>query len=106
IQGAGPIGLFTALIAQISGAHHVIINDMSEERLDLANELGVQYPIRADSQKSLAHAISTITENQGVDVSFDCAGVQPTLTGAIQALKNGGKVTVIALFQHPPVVDV
>lgn len=106
IQGAGPIGLFTALIAQISGAHHVIINDMSEERLDLANELGVQYPIRADSQKSLAHAISTITENQGVDVAFDCAGVQPTLTGAIQALKNGGKVTVIALFQHPPVVDV
>ncbi|MGA3506785.1 theronine dehydrogenase, partial [Lactiplantibacillus plantarum] len=55
IQGAGPIGLFTALIAQISGAHHVIINDMSEERLDLANELGVQYPIRADSQKSLGH---------------------------------------------------
>lgn len=41
-----------------------------------------------------------------MDDAFDCAGVQPTLTGAIDALKNGGKVTVIALFGHPPVVDV
>ncbi|KRL99086.1 alcohol dehydrogenase catalytic domain-containing protein [Liquorilactobacillus satsumensis] len=106
IQGAGPIGLFTALMVKIAGVHNIIINDMSKERLDLAKKLGILDTLHAASPRELHELVYAKTNGRGVDIAFDCAGVQPTLAGAIEALKVGGKVTVIALFGEPPVVDI
>ncbi|WP_063793568.1 alcohol dehydrogenase catalytic domain-containing protein, partial [Streptomyces hirsutus] len=41
ITGAGPIGLMAAAVARHAGARHVMITDVSEERLELARKIGV-----------------------------------------------------------------
>lgn len=57
IQGAGPIGLMTALMVRISGAHRVLINDMSQERLALAKQLGFHDTLQAADLSALRHAV-------------------------------------------------
>ncbi|MGM3223461.1 L-threonine 3-dehydrogenase, partial [Bacillus cereus group sp. BC244] len=36
VSGAGPIGIMAALVAKHAGARHVVITDLSDERLALA----------------------------------------------------------------------
>ncbi|WP_138751827.1 2,3-butanediol dehydrogenase [Paenibacillus sinopodophylli] len=101
VFGAGPIGLLTILAAKSAGAANIFAIDVSEERLELAKSLGA---IVINSAKE--DAVSTILgASGGVDVAYEAAGVQPTLSSAISVLRKGGEVMVIAAFAEPPKVD-
>ena len=62
ITGAGPIGLMAAAVAAPRGRPHVVITDVSDERLDLARKLGVSLALNvsrdaiAEAQRSSACA--------------------------------------------------
>lgn len=102
IFGAGPIGLFVAIVAMQAGVKNLVISDVAEERLAIAKELGIPYvynPTKVDIVKE----IRNITGN-GVDVAFDAAGVQTTLDASIDAVKSGGKVFDVAVYGTDPVV--
>ena len=40
ITGAGPIGIMAAAVVRHAGARHVVITDISPERLELARSMG------------------------------------------------------------------
>ena len=48
ITGAGPIGLMAAAICRHVGARHVVITDLNDERLALAERMGASRGVRAD----------------------------------------------------------
>lgn len=102
VMGAGPIGLLTALLAKTMNASQVYISDLSEERLAKAQELGLttlnpsQVDVNDEIRKDLPN---------GVDITFECAGAQPTLNTALQITRRGGIVQIVAIFGKPVTID-
>lgn len=49
--------------------------------------------------------VKELTGGDGVDCSFDAAGIQATLETAIRATRKGGSVTIISIWEGPVSID-
>jgi threonine dehydrogenase-like Zn-dependent dehydrogenase len=95
VFGAGPIGLFAQQCAGLSGAAEVCVSEVNPARLRAASRLGAKKainPLREDILKEI-EAWSGI----GADAAFECAGAQSTLQQALESVRMGGRVMLIAL---------
>lgn len=99
ISGAGPIGLLLAVVARISGAGRIFISDVVGERLAKAREFGFTDVI--DATEGEPAAVITAAVPRGVDIAFDCAGVQSSIDTCIGVAKNNGTVMAVAIFHAP-----
>ncbi|MBL8121132.1 alcohol dehydrogenase catalytic domain-containing protein [Candidatus Saccharibacteria bacterium] len=106
VFGAGPIGLFSILIAQKFGAAKVIAVDISAANLELAKQLGADEVIQIQpSQKTnqwegdpaVIEKIMDITYGKGVDVSLEMAGPASSINNAIDATRRGGHVVLFGV---------
>ncbi|WP_100010159.1 2,3-butanediol dehydrogenase [Lentibacillus sediminis] len=103
IFGAGPIGLLLLLCAKAAGAAETFVIDLSQERLDKAKELGATHTINP-AEEDAVEKIMAIT-GKGVEVAFEAAGAQPTVTSALAALKKKGTLQVVAGFSKEVSID-
>lgn len=99
ITGCGPTGLFAAAVARVSGASVIIASDVSDYRLGLAKQLGVDHTVnaRTDSPEAVAAAVRDITAGDGVDAALEMSGDPSALHQAFRAVKNGGRVTLFGI---------
>lgn len=102
VYGVGPIGLLTIISAKAAGASRIIAVDVSKERLEKAKEVGATHIINS-LEENPTEVINSVYG--GVDIAYEAAGVQPTLTSATQVVKKGGQVMIIAVFGKPAEVD-
>ena len=96
VLGAGPIGLFAQQCAALAGSLDVYVADVNPARLKAADELGARKvfnPARVD----LVKAVVALTDGIGADVALECAGARPTLQQALEVVRWGGRVMVVAL---------
>lgn len=91
VAGAGPISLLIVQMARLAGARRIVVSDLNEERLKLARRLGATETIDP-ARESLARAADY------ADVAFEAVGVQSSLDDAIGAVRKGGKVLLVRLF--------
>lgn len=98
IFGAGPIGLLTTIAAKAAGASKIFVFDLSEERLKKAKEVGATHTINS-GESNPVDVINKHTDN-GVNVSFEVAGVAPTFKSAIDVTKPRGTVVIVSIFGH------
>ncbi|MES3694008.1 2,3-butanediol dehydrogenase [Mammaliicoccus sciuri] len=98
IFGAGPIGLLTTIAAKAAGASKIFVFDLSEERLKKAKEVGATHTINSGKSNPV-DVINKHTDN-GVNVSFEVAGVAPTFKSAIDVTKPRGTVVIVSIFGH------
>jgi len=98
VYGVGPIGLLTILSLKTVGMENIIAIDVSSERLKKAREMGASHIIN-----SLEETPSEVIFAQygGVDVAYEAAGVQASLTESIKSVKKGGEVKVISIYSQP-----
>jgi len=96
ITGAGPIGLMTALCAKAAGATSVTITDMVDAKLQKAAELGIEYPLRADTT-DIHEAMQTRVGDK-FDACFECSGVVSALDLCVRAAQSGSIVCVVANY--------
>lgn len=89
IIGAGPIGIMHAMLAEVWGAGKVILNDLSEERLDAAKVIIPSLTIVKDN---LEETIKKITDGKGVDVCIVAAPAPSAQEASLNYLKMNGKV--------------
>lgn len=106
IFGAGPIGLFSVLIAQKFGAAKVIAVDVSAANLELAKRCGADETILIEpSEKanawehdtSVIERIRELTYGKGVDVSMEMAGPASSVNNAIDSTRRGGHVILFGV---------
>ncbi|MBM4125156.1 MAG: zinc-binding dehydrogenase [Nitrospira sp.] len=99
ITGCGPTGLFAAAIARVAGASLIIASDVSDYRLGLAKQLGVDRTLNAktDSVEAMAAAIFDLTGGEGVDTALEMSGDPAALHQAFRSVKNGGRVTLFGI---------
>lgn len=107
ITGCGPTGLFAAAVARTAGAATIIASDVSDYRLGLAKQVGVDHVLNAtsDSPEHMAAAIHDITDGEGVDAALEMSGNPAALHQAFQAVKNGGRVTLFGIPTGPVCFD-
>lgn len=103
VMGAGTIGNFVAQMARAKGAR-VLIGDVSDTRLAVARDCDLKNVFNPE-QERLSDAVERVFGADGVDVIFDCAGVQASLDAAVSSVNKGGTVLVVAVFGEKPRVD-
>ncbi len=99
ITGCGPTGLFAAAVARVAGAAVIIASDVSDYRLGLAKQLGVDHTVNAktDSPETIAAAIRDLTAGEGVDAALEMSGDPTAMHQAFRTVKNGGRVTLFGI---------
>jgi len=122
VWGAGPVGLFAAASAYILGAERVIVIDRFGYRLDMAREKVGAETINYELE-DVHETLMEKTGGRGPDACIDCVGMEAhsanhllyamdrakqaikmetdrplALREAILACKNGGTVSVMAVY--------
>ncbi|HTW49663.1 MAG TPA: galactitol-1-phosphate 5-dehydrogenase [Acidobacteriaceae bacterium] len=92
VVGAGMIGLLTMQAARALGCARVLIADVDETRLRLAQSLGASETLHL-SGADLAREV--IARSGGVDLALEAVGRQETIDAAIGSARKGGTVTLI-----------
>jgi L-iditol 2-dehydrogenase len=102
IIGAGPIGLLHLLVAKKMGTEKVIVIDLVEERLQVAQKLGAE--IVNASQYDPTEKIKEFTEGYGADVVIEAIGLPATWEQALKMVRKGG--TVLEFGGCPPRTEI
>lgn len=98
ILGAGPVGLLTMMLAKATGATKAFITDIADNRLRIAKELGADEVINVSGLSPDELAKTLVEKFHGApDVAIECCGVQSSIELAIKAVKDGGRVVLVAL---------
>ncbi|SFO42539.1 alcohol dehydrogenase, propanol-preferring [Geodermatophilus obscurus] len=108
VIGAGGLGhVGIQVLRAITGAR-VVALDISDEKLDLAREVGAHEVLRSD--ESAVEAIRSMTGGVGAQAVFDFVGAPPTLEisrrtvaldGVVQIVGIGGGVLPTGFFSTP-----
>jgi len=94
VMGTGGVGLSAVMAAKLVGAKHIVAVDLSDERLELARELGATHTFRGD-QENLADAIRKVT-GRGMQFSFNTTNAPPVHTLALEVLAMNGTAGFVA----------
>jgi 2-desacetyl-2-hydroxyethyl bacteriochlorophyllide A dehydrogenase len=99
ILGAGPIGLLAQqAFRELTGAD-IIVADLKDDRLDVALKNGAIKAVNPSST-DLAAVVAEVTGGEGVDVAIDAVGTAQTNAQALQAVRPGGVVVLIGLYEN------
>ncbi len=104
VIGCGGIGLSAIQGARIAGANKIIAVDMSESKLELAQQLGATHLIDA-SKVDAVDAVTSLTGG-GVHHSFEAVGMKQTAEQAYRMLRSGGQATVIGMIPVGTMVEI
>ena len=97
VFGAGPIGLLTVIAARAAGAKDIIVFDLSDTRLDKAKEVGATHAVNSGTEDPVAFVKKYYPD--GVDRTFEVAGVPVTLNQSIEVTRARGIVTIVSIFE-------
>jgi L-iditol 2-dehydrogenase/threonine 3-dehydrogenase len=104
VLGAGTIGNMVAQFVQCRGAKDILITDISDYRLEIAQKCGIKNTSNA-GKESLADAVKRMFGDEGFQVAFEAAGVEATLSAAIENIEKGGEIVVLGVFGEKPRID-
>lgn len=96
VTGAGPIGLMAVAIAQRAGARHVVITDVNEVRLALAERMGATRAVDVRSTE-LRSVMTELGMEEGFDVGLEMSGAPSALQGMIDVMNHGGRVALLGI---------
>lgn len=104
ITGAGPIGLMAAAVCRHVGARYVVITDVSEYRLGLARDMGVDLALDV-SRETVAEAQRRLGMVEGFDVALEMSGHPSAMPEILANLNHGGRVAMLGLPSQPIEID-
>jgi alcohol dehydrogenase len=96
IIGAGPIGLATLLTAQFYSPAQIIMVDLDDNRLAVAQRFGATHVINS-ADGNAAKEIFAITDGRGVDTAIEAVGVPATFELCTEIVAPGGIVANIGV---------
>jgi len=103
IIGAGPISLLHLQLAKKMGAERVVITDLVDERLQVAEELGADKTINVKSEDPVKE-VREFTNGYGADLVIEAIGLPATWEQALKMVRKGG--TVLEFGGCPPGTEI
>ena len=93
VVGAGMIGLLCLQALRAAGCSRVVVVDVDESRLKLAEHMGATAMLSATDPDILARILRFSRE--GVDVAIEAVGKDATVSLAINSVRKGGDVILV-----------
>src|SRR2546428_7343077 len=104
VQGPGPIGLIAVQLCKALGAARVILAGTRDSRLAIVKRLWPDFTINVHDE-NLAERVREITGGHGADSVLECAGGPTSMQEALENVKRGGRIGVVAWYSGPVQVD-
>ena len=104
VLGAGPIGNLISQTAKALGARSVMITDLSNYRLGIAEEVGIDFTINPLKQ-TLSEEIFKSFGPHKADLIIECVGVNETIETAIDIARKGTDIIVVGVFGDNPSIN-
>jgi D-arabinose 1-dehydrogenase-like Zn-dependent alcohol dehydrogenase len=90
IQGAGPVGLYSSVLAKESGAGQVIVVGAPSGRLELAKKWGADHVLSIDENPDPGERLSAIrklTGGRGPELVVECSGYPPAFDEGVDIVQ-------------------
>lgn len=101
ILGAGTVGLVTLVVARALGAGEVFMSARHEHQAELARDLGATRVLR--EEEAAPAALDGLGREHDFDLVVETVGgTADTLLGACSAVRPGGAISVLGLFDRLP----
>ena len=94
ITGLGPIGSFAAQLSKLAGAYRVIATDLSDRRLAVAQQAGIDVVLNP-KRDDVVQRVMEMTNGQGADVVIEASGSPRAFLQGCAAAKAFTKIVVI-----------
>lgn len=104
ITGAGPVGIMAAAIAKHVGARFIVITDVNEYRLKLAEKMGVTMAVNP-SKTSLDEVMRKLDMKEGFDVGLEMSGNARAFNDMITHMNHAGKIALLGFLPHNTGID-
>lgn|SRR5699024_10463674 len=101
IQGCGPIGICALKIAKLRGAH-VMMTDLSEERLAFAKENGADEVFNAKG--NVEAAVMEFTNDEGINVVIDAVCIPFTFELGPKVASPAGTIVCLGFDEKPSAI--
>jgi threonine 3-dehydrogenase len=104
VTGAGPIGAMAAAIARHVGARHVVITDVNDYRLGLAQKLGATRTVNV-TRESIADVQQELGMTEGFDVGLEMSGNPQALRDMIASMAHGARISMLGIPEGEVAID-
>ncbi len=104
VTGAGPIGVMAAAIVRHAGAKHVVVSDLSDYRLGLAEAAGADLCVNVGKTR-IADAQRDLGMREGFDIGLEMSGAPSAVAEMLANLNHGAKVAMLGLPKDPYPID-
>lgn len=103
VISAGPIGVLIALVARLAGANNVVLSEINEYRIRIAQSLGLSVlnPTEEDFERRLMEQ----TNGKGYEVVFEASGSRAGTALCTKVSAQRASVVVVGVPQEPYPVD-
>jgi len=98
VIGAGPSGIIHAMLAKAAGAKEVLITDLVDYRLRMAERLGADLALNHQDE-NVVERVKEATENRGADIVVVTAPNARAVEDSVQMVRRGGRILLFAPTQ-------
>ena len=99
VTGAGPIGIMAAAVCRFVGARHVVISDVNDYRLALAEKVTTCRRVHV-GRSSLDDTVRELKMSNGFDVGLEMSGSPQAFNDMITHMYHGGHIGLLGFL--PP----
>jgi threonine 3-dehydrogenase len=98
ITGAGPIGVMAAGIARHCGAQRIVVSDVNDYRLSLAEKMGATLTVNVknSSLEEARRKLSII----GFDIGLEMSGNGSAFESMLENMYHGGRVALLGILPN------
>lgn len=96
ITGAGPIGIMAIPIVKKAGARNIVITDMNEYRLNLAQKMGATKVVNVKTES--IHNVMETLNIKGFDVCLEMSGSAQALQSLPELATHGGHLVLLGIL--------
>jgi L-iditol 2-dehydrogenase/threonine 3-dehydrogenase len=104
VSGAGTIGNLVAQFAKVRGAKKVLITDISDFRLEIAKQCGIDGTLNV-TETPFAEGVRDFFGEEGFQIGMEAAGVEPSLEVLMANVEKGGDVVIIGVYSENPTIN-
>lgn len=104
ITGAGPIGCMAAAIARKSGARKIVVTDINDDRLAIADRMGATVTVNV-SRESLTDTQTKLGMKEGFDIGLEMSGNPAGLRSMIDNMAHGGRIALLGIMPEQAAID-
>ncbi|REK65701.1 MAG: alcohol dehydrogenase [Cohnella sp.] len=96
IIGGGPVGMAALLTAQFYSPAEIIMVDLDDNRLEVAQKFGATKVVNSSDGKAV-EKILELTGNKGVDVAIEAVGIPATFALCQEIVAAGGHIANVGV---------